>query len=274
MLKNIIKILVQTAPLIAEVGKRVIKNIDKIKPALQEAWNTFKTAFSDKSKEVATKAGNQKAYDKDTATAQQTQEVNNNLNDFKNDLLDTKTATGKHIDKMSEVYASCFDDLIKKIEEINQQDFGDGLKFNLPISKINSKRKKIIKEVKDKLKYSISSQISLDNPKICEVLKRDEGSSKRDAMQDRLSSIIKQCFSTLQQDLTTQMQQIPQDLKHELESSCGYMTTIVERDINTLRKLQQSEGKEFQEKEKEQLKLEFLFCKDQAIKQNILNLSL
>lgn len=223
-----------------DIGKAVVKG----------AWNGVKRLFGF-GEETAEEISQYDSYDRENASAQEHRRINESLAEFKNNAA---PQAEKLENDISDTVSEKFDDILDKIEEINHKSYAS-LPLKLPTRQIKAENRRILRNIRGKLKNELMPKISIDNSECNMILKLPAGDEKRQKMLAFINNSLKDSVKALKRSTDDDMRTCVENIHEKLENRLDDMQDRAKRDLDTLMQLKNSEGKEAQEKEKSQIQL-------------------
>ncbi|RDU66263.1 hypothetical protein CQA53_04455 [Helicobacter didelphidarum] len=187
------------------------------------------------------------SYDHKTASVQQTMQVNDTLSEMKN------TAMNK-VDKIE-----------KQLTDLNNASIKRLINFLEEHGDIDKNLKQLLNKNLDTtyntLHSTITSNLSLDNPKCLEILKREKGVAKRQAMDYFIHEILSNGLKDLGANITKEYKSTFESVKNKLNSKIETQELLLQRSIKNLEDLIQSH--DIKEKQAKEMQILHSLCQSE-----------
>lgn len=228
------------------IADKVASAVEWVGEKARAVSNWF-NGVEEKAKETSSNIGRSESYDDDDATLEQTININNELNAFKN--VASKEAK-KIEDMLVDECESVLDKLIDSINEIN-----DKANLNIPLTNLRRDSKKLLKSIKGSIENDVITKISIDNATCKAILYLDAGDNKERQMKDFISNTSRNAIKKMQETLNDRLQDNIDSIKDKIEMHLGNAESLHQRDAKVLNEMKNS--KDGKEKEKLQINIAY-----------------
>lgn len=236
-LKEIGKVLV--APIVEKVVEKVVEGIQY----LGEKLSDF---FSSASKII----GNTDSYDADTASAQETKNLNDDLAKIKNQAIE-------YGEKLEDEFLEYGEEAVEElIEQIEQGDFIDTSSFKEQCDKT-------LREFRGTTAKNITSKISLGDYEFLKIAKLPRGREKENEMNNFTRRLAKKAFQEAAQNFTNSLASSIKNVTNVLNVTLQGKQSIIKNTqsmLDTIKKAQKQE-----QKQEEQINFSLDLCKKKAL---------
>ncbi|MCL7749209.1 hypothetical protein [Halalkalibacter alkaliphilus] len=188
-----------------------------------------------------------KRYDSTTASTDETKDINRDLSQY----AKTFHAEANRVEEeLLDTANDYFDKVILQLEEMQADD---AFLKELPLNKIKKEIRELRKELRGKMKNSISRAYSLDNQELLSILKMDSDSERMTEMEQYAKRVMKVAvneFLDKVDDLSEEQLELVQDL---ILSKVDQISIVMETEQELLEELKSALQQN--EEELEQLKM-------------------
>lgn len=232
---------------IKTIGKAVVPLVaEKVVEGIQWLGEKLSDFFSDSSKII----GNTDSYDADTASAQETKNLNDDLAKIKNQAIEY----GK---KLEDDFLQSGKEAVEElIEQIEQGDF-------INTSSFKEQCDKTLREFRGTTAKNITSKISLGDYEFLKIAKLPRGREKEDEMDDFTRRLAKKAFKEAAQNFTNSLASSIKNVTNVLNVTLQGKQSIIKNTqsmLDTIKKAQKQE-----QKQEEQVNFSLDLCKKKAL---------
>lgn len=222
------------------VGKAVI--VEGIKWAGNKIINLFKG--------TGDSIGYTNAYDADTASSEQTKQLNDALAEFKNQAIEF----GEELENnFLQSGKGVVENLIEQIKQVDSID----------TSSFKKQCNKMLREFKGTVAKNITSKISLSDKDFLEIAALQAGEEKRQKAVAFCQSVAKKAFKEVADNFTNSLSSSVKSVMDLLNVRLQSEQTIIKNAKSTLDKIKNAEKQE--QKQQEQVNLSLDLCKKEAL---------
>ena len=136
----------------------------------------------------------QESYQPATATAEQTRQVNHNLDEYKNDV---STRSEEIEDRIADDCEEMFDKLADSVNAMNNTEIAPGIVFKIDNRQLQRESRKLLRSIRGSIKREVMPNISIGNSKCLQILEMKAGCAKKNAKKkficEGINNGIKRC---------------------------------------------------------------------------------
>ena len=147
---------------------------------------------------TATVTSLQESYQPATATAEQTRQVNHNLDEYKNDV---STRSEEIEDRIADDCEEMFDKLADSLNTMNNTEIAPGIVFKIDNRQLQRESRKLLRSIRGSIKREVMPNISIGNSKCLQILEMNAGSAKKNAMKKFIDDSITNALKSLKNNL-------------------------------------------------------------------------
>lgn len=187
--------------------------------------------FFDGGKKTAKSVGEVESYDRERATNDQVSQINRLLGSYKNDVVERSSKLEVDLrDLVDKIFSAMRDKLERFGADCTTLDL-DPIKSKLrDISRAARSTDGVIGSV-------VIPKISTDDARCYEILQMDAGSSKTEAMESFITSVLKQALNEQKRSLRSKIIGLEEDVRKSVEDRVGDSLSMAKKNTAVLRDL-------------------------------------
>lgn len=207
---------------------------------------------------TATVTSRQESYQPATATAEQTRQVNHNLDEYKNDV---STRSEEIEDRIADDCEEMFDKLADSLNAMNNTEIAPGIVFKIDNRQLQRESRKLLRSIRGSIKREVMPNISIGNSKCLQILEMNAGSAKKNAMKKFIDDGITNALKSLKNNLKDGLKDAIENTNDMLDNKFVQVESIAQSSLDVLNTLK--ENTNANKKEQTQIELAEKLCINQ-----------
>ena len=215
---------------VESVGSAISSGISYVVDKVERSVEAVADFFSG-GKKTAKSVGEVESYDRERATNDQVSQINRLLNTYKNDVVERSSRLEVDLrDLVDKIFSAMRDKL---------ERFGADC-TTLDLDPIKSKLKNLsraARKTEGVIEYEVIPKISTDDERCYEILQMDAGSSKTEAMESFITSVLKQALDKQKKHLRSKITGLEEDVRESVEDRVEDSLSMAKKNTAVLREL-------------------------------------